>query len=332
MKNIKDLNQMIEIINQKETHEEKINEFKNLLDELLENINTLSISLNDATYKDKAIFLENEYLLIIQYSGLEYIYKTIILNQYNQTSQLNNSNDIKDKILKLKELLNKIEKNLKQLKQDIQTHFDDIEDFTKVENEYDEYEKLYKTIIKANDIELKGIALIEEKVLKYLKTFEDNLAIPKNLENVKYYVFLLKINNYNYCLPISYKEYITKDGKTEGVTFKNIYDKDNKHILTLKFNNMFPTPKYKMVDTNKEENEKLKNILEYVVLDFEVLSKKILKIYKIGKKEITVNENLLKLINNFNIIEGMSSLYKESSKAVDFVKNVFKNIKKNFNK
>lgn len=329
MKNNEDIKELTNQLQNLETFEQKSNLFNTSLLEFEKNIKNLQESLEKCTIIDKQDFEKQHQDFSIILSQLELLYKTYIKVEKNKcvgliacTKVSETLEDLEDKLDDLDDLLDDIEEEIEESIEKTTILDDSEEDFEQFEKE----KELEETLVEANGVQLKGIALIDEKTLKYLKKFESNLAIPKNLEGIKYYVVLVKLNKYNYCIPISFKEYITKSNKNQGVTFTNIYNENNQHIVTFKYNNMFPTSEYKMVDINLEENEKYNEILQYTKNDFENISKKIIKIYKIAKNEIEVNESLRSLINNFGLLEAMLRVKKETSKALNIANNVLNNL------
>lgn len=329
MKNNEDIKELTNQLQNLETFEQKSNLFNTSLLEFEKNIKNLQESLEKCIIIDKQDFEKQHQDFSIILSQLELLYKTYIKVEKNKcvgliacTKVSETLEDLEDKLDDLDDLLDDIEEEIEESIEKTTILDDSEEDFEQFEKE----KELEETLVEANGVQLKGIALIDEKTLKYLKKFESNLAIPKNLEGIKYYVVLVKLNKYNYCIPISFKEYITKSNKNQGVTFTNIYNENNQHIVTFKYNNMFPTSEYKMVDINLEENEKYNEILQYTKNDFENISKKIIKIYKIAKNEIEVNESLRSLINNFGLLEAMLRVKKETSKALNIANNVLNNL------
>lgn len=299
--------------------------FKTTLKEIEKDIKLLLDDLHDISINELNEVSKKKLDLSIEISQIEYVYKTLIKSEKNKCVGVSACNLVNEGLEDIEDELEDIQDLFQDLEDDVEDSFENIEELGESEEDYINFEKekkLEEVIKTENGVKLKGIALIDSKILSYHKRFEPNLAIPKNLDNVNYYVILLEINGYNYCLPISNKEYLTKDNKKEGVTFSNIYDENNHHVVTFKYNNMFPTPKFKMIDVSLEENTRYKKILELVLNDFENISKKIQKIYKIGKREIEVNQNLYNLINNFTLLESMTVVYKETSKAFKFTNDV----------
>ena len=107
--------------------------------------------------------------------------------------------------------------------------------------------------------------VIDKKYIKYLSEFEKHISYNKDEigHSRPYLGIVLKINNYNYFVPLySYKEHYTKYKNNPSFFF--VYDRKNKPLAIIKFSAMVPVPKnFDVVGLLRynEQDEKYKNLI-----------------------------------------------------------------------
>lgn len=168
---------------------------------------------------------------------------------------------------------------------------------------------------------------VSDKYIAYLRNTEKNVYSNKEGQRThmrKYLGVVLKIENYNYCIPLSSPkngDYVYVDGikqiRKSTLTIIRILSEtatgENELKGTLRISNMIPVPdnELELYDINNESDSTYKDLIQKELIFIRKNKKKIIKNAEIVYKQKKLGKSTAGYINAVLDFDELETLYKK---------------------